>query len=314
MPTPIVLTAPSLPPLLDARLVEAAANGAFRLEQLTGGAAPEDILQDVAVLAVSGGSRVEADLIDSLPKLKLIAVHGVGYDGVDVDHARSRGVVVSNTPDVLNADVADLAVLLALSVLRRLPQADRHVRDGDWASGQAFPLTRSASGLNYGLLGMGRIGQEIARRLAPFAGDIAYHSRRPAPGVDHRHEPDLIALADWADVLIVIVPGSPATRGLVNARVLDALGPRGVLINVARGEVVDQTALIEALTTGRLGGAGLDVFVGEPDVPAALIACETCALTPHVGSATVESREAMARLVMDNICAVLAGEPAVTPV
>lgn len=252
-------------------------------------------------------------LIDALPDLKIIAVHGVGYDKVDVAHARSRGVVVTNTPDVLSADVADLALALILNTLRNLPVAERWLRDGDWASGGRFPLARRATGLRYGILGLGRIGQEIARRLAPIAGEIAYHSRHPVEGAIWRYADDPVALAGSVDVMVVAVPGGPSTKGLITADVLDALGPDGVLINIARGEVVDESALIAALDQGRLGGAGLDVFLNEPRVAQGLLDSDRCVLTPHIGSATVETRTAMADLMIANLRAVLAGELPPTP-
>jgi hydroxypyruvate reductase len=278
------------------------------------GLPPPEVADRITAVAASGAVPVDARLIDALPALKIISVHAVGYDLTDVAHARSRGVVVTHTPDVLNDDVADLAILLALSVLRRLTVLDAYVRAGRWASDGPPPLSRSATGLRYGVLGLGRIGQAIARRLEPFAGDIAYHTRRPVADAPWRHVPDLVELARSVDVLIVIVPGGDATRGLVSAEVMEALGSTGVLVNVARGEVVDQDALIEALAAGRLGGAGLDVFADEPNVPRALIDNDRCVLTPHVASATVETRNAMAELMMANLEAVLADRPPVTPV
>lgn len=265
-------------------------------------------------LVASGGTAVPNGLIDALPDLKIIAVHGVGYDKVDVAHTRARGVVVTNTPDVLSADVADMALALILSTQRRLPAAERWLRAGNWAAGGRFPLARSATGLRYGVLGLGRIGREIARRLEPFAADVAYHSRKPVEGVVWRYSPDPAALATSVDVLVVAVPGGPATKGLVDARVLEALGPDGILINIARGEVVDEDALIAALGERRLGGAGLDVFAHEPEVPQALLDSDRCVLAPHIGSATVEARSAMAGLMIANLRAVLAGEAAPTPV
>lgn len=268
----------------------------------------------ITAIAAAGSSPVDARLMDALPNLKIISVHAVGYDLVDLVHARSRGIVVTHTPDVLNDDVADMALLLTLATLRRLPEMDAYVRAGRWAEEGPPPLSRTASGLRYGLLGLGRIGQAIASRLAPFAGKIAYHTRNPVAGAPWRHEPRLVDLAASVDVLIVIVPGGDATRGLVSAEVLDALGPTGVLINVARGEVVDQTALVEALTHGRLGGAGLDVFADEPNVPQALIDSDRCVLAPHVASATIETRTAMAERMIANLQAVFAGKPPVSPV
>lgn len=268
----------------------------------------------IEALAASGGTAVPAELIDALPDLKIIAVHGVGYDKVDVAHAKARGVIVTNTPDVLSADVADLAVALTLNTLRDLSAAERWLRAGDWAMGRKFPLARRATGLKYGILGLGRIGREIARRLQPFAGEIAYHSRHPVDDVAWRYASDPVSLAGSVDVLVVAVPGGPATTGLVTAEVIAALGPDGVLINIARGEVIDEPALIAALTEGRLGGAGLDVFMNEPTVAQALIDSDRCVLTPHIASATVEARTAMADLMIANLEAVLNGKGAVTSV
>lgn len=299
-----VLAMPGLPALMTQAL---AASG-LTVRGLDG---PAD---EVGALVVSGGVVLDPALVERLPKLKLIAVHGVGYEGVDVAHATARGVAVTNTPDVLTEDVADLALGLILSVLRGLPAAERMLRAGDWARGGRAPLTRRATGLRYGVLGLGRIGRAIAARLEPFAGEIAYHSRRPVEGVAYRYATDPVALAQSVDVLVVATPGGAGTRGLVDAAVLAALGSEGVLINIARGEVVDQAALVEALETGRLGAAGLDVFDGEPVVPQALLDHPRCVLTPHVGSATVEARTAMADLVIANLKAGLAGEPLLTPV
>ncbi|MFC7378101.1 2-hydroxyacid dehydrogenase [Brevundimonas sp. GCM10030266] len=300
-----VLAMPGLPALMTQAL---AASG-LAVRGLNEGA-----LEEIGALVVSGGVKLDPAFVDSLPKLKLIAVHGVGYDGVDVAHAKARGVAVSNTPDVLTEDVADLGLALVLATLRGVPDAERFLRAGEWAKGGRSPLTRRVTGLRYGVLGLGRIGRAIAARLAPFAGEVAYHSRRPVPGVDYRYAPDARTLAASVDVLVVATPGGPETRGLVNAEVLEALGPDGVLINIARGEVVDQPALIAALDAGRLYAAGLDVFDGEPVVPQALLDHPRCVLTPHVGSATVEARTQMADLVVANLKAGLAGEPLLTPV
>ncbi|WP_395944154.1 2-hydroxyacid dehydrogenase [Brevundimonas sp.] len=311
----IDILAIGLPALADKLLTECAPALGWTLHRPgPDGLPPPEVADRITAVAASGATTVDARLIDALPALKIISVHAVGYDLTDVAHARSRGVVVTHTPDVLNDDVADLAVLLALSVLRRLTVVDAYVRAGRWAAEGPPPLSRSATGLRYGVLGLGRIGQAIARRLEPFAGDIAYHTRRPVADAPWRHVPDLVALASAVDVLIVIVPGGDATRGLVSAEVLEALGPTGVLVNVARGEVVDQDALVAALAAGRLGGAGLDVFADEPNVPQALIDSDRCVLTPHVASATVQTRNAMAELMMSNLEAVLADRPPVTPV
>ena len=305
----LVLLAPGLP---DSLLTPLRASG-LRLHTLDGGPTPEQA-EAASAYVVFGGSPASADLIDALPNLKIIAVHGVGYDGVDVDHARSRGVVVSNTPDVLTEDVADLALALTLNTLRALPLADHHLRSGRWAAGERAPLTRRASARRYGVLGLGRIGAAIARRLEPLGGSIAYHSRRPVAGVAYAYHDSARSLAEAVDVLIIATPGGPTTDKLVGAEVLAALGPDGVLINLARGGVVDEEALIVALTEDRLFGAGLDVFAHEPRVPQALLDHPRCVLTPHVGSATLETRAAMAGLVVENLLAVLSGRPAITPV
>lgn len=311
----IDILAIGLPALADKLLTERAPALGWTLHRPgPDGLPPPDVADRITAVAASGAATVDARLIDALPALKIISVHAVGYDLTDVAHACARGVIVTHTPDVLNDDVADLAVLLALSVLRRLTAMDAYVRAGRWRVEGAPPLSRSATGLRYGVLGLGRIGQAIARRLAPFAGDIAYHTRNPVAGVPWRHVPRLVDLASSSDVLIVVVPGGAATRGLVSAEVLEALGPTGVLINVARGEVVDQDALISTLASGRLGGAGLDVFADEPNVPQALIDSDRCVLTPHVASATLETRTAMAELMTANLEAVLAGRSPITPV
>lgn len=307
--TDLVLLAPGLP---DSLLAPLRASG-LRLQTMDGAPTPEQAVATTAYV-VFGGSPASAALIDSLPNLKIIAVHGVGYDGVDVAHAGSRGVVVTNTPDVLTEDVADLALALTLNTLRALPTVEHHLRSGRWAAGERAPLTRRASGRRYGVLGLGRIGAAIARRLEPLGGTIAYHSRRPVAGAAYAYHDSARALAEAVDVLIVATPGGPATDKLVGADVLAALGPDGVLINIARGGVVDEDALIAALNEDRLFGAGLDVFAHEPSVPQALLDHPRCVLTPHVGSATVETRAAMAGLVVENLLAVLSGAPAVTPV
>ena len=307
--TGLVLLAPGLP---DSLLAPLRASG-LALQVLDGAPSAEQA-EAATAYVVFGGSPASAALIDSLPKLKIIAVHGVGYDGVDVDHARSRGVVVTNTPDVLTEDVADLALALILSTLRALPTVEQHLRSGRWAAGERAPLTRRASGRRYGVLGLGRIGMAIARRLEPLGGSIAYHSRRPVADVVYAYHDSARALAEAVDVLIIATPGGASTDRLVDAEVLAALGPDGVLINIARGGVVDEEALIVALSEDRLFGAGLDVFAHEPSVPQALLDHPRCVLTPHVGSATHETRAAMAGLVVDNLLAVLSGAPAITPV
>ncbi|MBC7702595.1 MAG: 2-hydroxyacid dehydrogenase [Rhodoferax sp.] len=264
-------------------------------------------------IAASGEAKVPESLIQQLPALEIISVFGVGYDGVDVAVARAHGVPVTNTPDVLTDDVADLGVALMLSIARRIPQADKFVRAGLWPNGP-FPLARKVSGARLGIVGLGRIGQAIAQRAEPFGMSIAYTTRNKKPGCQYAYYPDAEALAHAVDFLIVITPGGAATRGLIDAKVLAALGPKGYLINVARGSVVDQPALVHAVTTGLIAGAALDVFADEPQVPAELRAHENVVLTPHMASGTWETRRAMANLALDNLRAHFAGRPLLTPV
>lgn len=268
----------------------------------------------IRVVLTGGAEGIDAATIDQLPDLALIAVCAVGYDKVDVTYARARGVRVTNTPDVLTDDTADLAIALMFATYRRVALYDRYVRAGDWASKGPPPLARKLSGQRIGILGLGRIGRAIARRAEPFAGEIAYHSRRPVEGMPYRYAADAHALAASVDILIVATPGGAETAGLVDAAMLDALGPRGTLINIARGSVVDEAALVSALVEGRLGAAGLDVFADEPHVPEALLTMDQVVLLPHQGSATVETRAAMAELALANIAAFYAGEPLPTPI
>ena len=263
-------------------------------------------------VAASGESKVPASLIAQLPALEIISVFGVGYDGVDVAAARARGIPVTNTPDVLTEDVADLGVALMLSIARRIPQADKFVRSGQWVNGP-LPLARKVHGARLGIVGLGRIGQAIARRAEAFGMRIAYTTRTRNTDSAYPWYPSAEALAREVDFLIVITPGGAATRGLIDARVLAALGSQGYLINVARGSVVDQGALVHAVTTGVIAGAALDVFEDEPNVPAELRAHENVVLTPHMASATWETRRAMAALAFGNLQAHFSGQPLLTP-
>jgi lactate dehydrogenase-like 2-hydroxyacid dehydrogenase len=265
-----------------------------------------------AVVAV--GKPFDAATIAACPQLRVISSFGVGYDTIDVAAARERGIGVSHTPDVLNEAVAELAVGLSIDVLRRVPAADRYVRAGRWELDGPFPLTRQLSGRRVGILGLGRIGRAIAERFTPFGCPVGYHSRRQVEGAPYDYFDSPVALAEWAQVLVVVVPGTPQTAGMVDRAVLEALGEDGVLVNVARGSVVDQEVLVELLLDGRLGGAGLDVFAAEPQVPEELLALDSVVLQPHLGSGTVETRTAMARLVLDNVERGLRGEPLATPV
>ena len=249
----------------------------------------------------------------AMPNLKVISCYGVGYDAIDTAAAAARGIHVTHTPNVLNAEVASTALLLMLACYRNFLAEDAHVRSGAWEREGNAPLSRSADNQTVGILGMGRIGQAIAQKLAPFNAKILYHSRSAKP-VEYIYCDSLIDMARQSDVVICITPGGPATRHLVNADVLNALGPNGTLINVSRGSVVDEEALIAALQDGRLGWAGLDVFEQEPKVPETLRALSNVALLPHVGSATVETRAAMGNLTVDNILNHLASGSVISPV
>ena len=309
-----VLSVARLSPLLTPQL-----NAAFQVHVLPE-LSPEGLLAvapQVRGIAASGDSKVPAELIAQLPALEVISVMGVGYDGVDVAAAKARGVMVTHTPNVLNDDVADLALGLMLSAARQLPAADRFVRAGQWPSG-AMPLARKLSGARLGIVGMGRIGQAIAQRALAFNMTIAYTARSAKPALPWHYLPTPEALAAESDVLVVITPGGAGTRHLINAAVLAALGrssaQKGILVNVARGSVVDEDALIDALESGALGGAGLDVFADEPRVPERLRALPQVVLTPHIGSATGQTRQAMADLAFANLRAKFTAQPLPTPV
>lgn len=264
-------------------------------------------------LAAHGETRVSRELLTQLPQLKVVSVFGVGYDGVDVQAAIDLGVPVTHTPGVLSDDVADLAIGLMLSVARGIAQADQHVRQGRWPDGP-MPLGRKVSGARLGIVGLGRIGQAIAQRAKAFGMDIAYTARTEKAGTGLRYFPDARSLAAAVDFLIVITPGGAATRHLINAEVLQALGPTGFLVNVARGSVVDEAALIRALRDGVIAGAGLDVFANEPQVPQELRSMPQVVLTPHMASATHQTRQAMADLAFANLQAGVSGQALLTPV
>jgi hydroxypyruvate reductase len=268
------------------------------------------------IRAIVGGgeSKVPRSLLEQLPALEMISIMGVGYDGVDVAAALERKIPVTHTPGVLNDDVADLAIGLMLSVARRIPQADQYVRSGRWAREGAMPLARKMSGARLGIVGLGRIGQAIANRAVAFGMSVAYTTRNAKPGVAYPFYPSVEALAAQVDFLVVITPGGAGTRHLINAEVLKALGPRGYLINVARGTVVDEAALIDALQNGVIAGAALDVFEKEPLVPEALCSMDNVVLVPHIGSSTRETRQAMADLAAANLQAHFAGKPLISPV
>lgn len=270
-----------------------------RIERSDPALVTPEMASSVRGIANFGG--VNAALIDALPNLEIIASFGVGYDGVDARHAASRGIMVTNTPDVLTEEVADTALGLLLMTVRELTAAERYLREGRWAAQGAYPLTSSMRDRTVGMVGLGRIGLAIARRLDAMQVPVVYHARNGRPDVPYRHYPDLRAMAAAVDTLMVIVPGTASTRHLIDAEILRALGTNGVLINVARGTVVDEEALVDALRTRTILAAGLDVFAQEPKVPDALIALPNAVLLPHVGSASVHTRRAMGQLVVDNV-------------
>jgi lactate dehydrogenase-like 2-hydroxyacid dehydrogenase len=267
----------------------------------------------VRALAATAGAKVDASLMGKFPKLEIVGAFGVGYDSIDAKWAGEHGVVVTNTPDVLNEEVADTALGLLLATVRQLPQADSYVREGKWTE-KPFPLTMTLQDRTAGVVGMGRIGKAIGKRLEAFNVPVVYHSRNKAAGVSYKHYPDLKAMAKDVDVLIVITPGGAATKHLINKDVLEALGPNGIVINVARGSVIDEKALIEALRDKKILSAGLDVFENEPNVPQALKDMPHVVLLPHVGSASVHCRNLMGQLVVDNLVAWASGKPPLTPV
>lgn len=263
-------------------------------------------------IVMTGGSVTPPAFLDQLPALEIISVNGVGYDGVPIDYCRARGIRVTNTPDVLTDDVADIAVALVLMTSRRLVQANRWLHAGEWDKG-ATTLTGKVSGKRAGIVGLGRIGKAIAQRLTACGMHIGYHGRG-VQDVPYAFHADLLGLAEWSDFLIVACPGGEKTKHLINAEVLRALGAKGTLINIARGSIVDETALIEALRDGVIQSAGLDVFEHEPKVPAELLAMEHVTLLPHIGSATRETRGEMSQLVLDNLDAHFSGQPLITAV
>ncbi len=267
-----------------------------------------------AVAMVGGHLPIDEAYMRRFPHLEIISSFGVGYDNIDAKAAGRRGIIVTNTPGVLDDEVADTALGLMIMTVRQLPQAERYLRAGQWSAKGAYPLSPSLRGRTVGILGLGRIGKAIATRVSAFGLDVVYCGRRAQADVPYRYYPSLIELAKASDVLIVVAPGGPATRHIVNAEVLEALGPDGVLINIARGSLVDEKALIVALRSGTILAAGLDVFENEPSVPQELIALENTVLLPHVGSASVKTRRAMAECVVANLLAWADGKPPLTPV
>lgn len=288
----------------------------FHLHHLVSEADPQAFLAaeghtfDAVVTSAFVG--LDPAVLSALTRVQIISNFGVGVDGIDLAEAARRGIAVGYTPDVLNACVADLAWGLLIDTARRLSEADRFVRAGQWLHGR-FPLATRVSGKRLGIVGLGRIGREVARRAGGFDMAIRYTNRRPLADLPDTFEPDLLALARWADFLMVVTPGGAETRHLISREVMRALGPDGLLINVARGSVVDEQALVAALQAGELGGAGLDVFDDEPHVPAALLGLPRVVLLPHVASGTHETRQAMADLTVRNLLAHFAGGAVVSP-
>ena len=297
-------------PALEARLAET-----YDLHPLWEEADPEAFLAahggEFTALVTSARHGADAATIAAMPALEVISSFGVGLDAIDLDAARARGIAVGYTPDVLNDCVADTAFALVMDVARRITESDRFVRRGDWKKGP-FPLATKVSGKKLGILGMGRIGRVIARRASGFDMEVRYHNRRELDDVDFVYAASLKELAQWADFLVIASAGGAETRGLVSREILDALGPQGYLVNISRGTVVDEAALVEALQHKRIAGAGLDVFEDEPNVPEALFALDNVVLLPHLASNTHETRAAMAQRVEDNLAAFLAGKPMIS--
>jgi hydroxypyruvate reductase len=264
-------------------------------------------------LATFGPMPVDGRLMDALPKLEIISNFGVGVDAINLDDAKTRGIIVTNTPDVLNECVADTAIALVLSTLRKLPQSEWYTRAGHWASKGPYPLTTSLGGKTLGILGLGRIGEAIAKRAMAMGMKIRYHNRRKKDAA-FPYDPDPVTLAKNSDVLMVVTPGGPETQQLVGAKVLDALGPKGYVVNIARGSVIDEPLLLRYLQENRIAGAGLDVFVDEPHIPPEYFKLDNAVLFPHVGSATMETRKAMGDLQIENLRLHFSGKPVATRV
>jgi hydroxypyruvate reductase len=311
MKQPLIITGPMYPPTL------AELEQTYDAHRLWTAPDKEALLASMAdritAVASSNSGGINGATMAKLPKLRTIAHFGVGYDTVDVDAAKGAKIAVTNTPDVLTEEVADLAIALLLAAVRRVPQGDKYVREGKWLKG-AMPLTDSVQGKTCGIIGMGRIGRAIAKRAEAFNLKVAYQGPNKKSDVSWAYFKDPVELAKEADILIVACPGGESTRGLVNRATLEALGPKGTIVNIARGTVIDEAAMLEALQGGKLGAAGLDVFADEPRVPEAFFALDNVVLQPHVGSATHQTRKAMGQLVIDNLAAHFAGTPLLTPI
>ena len=305
----VVAASPLYPPVMEALSATYAVHHLYQAQDRATFLAP--LKNTVRGIATFSG-KVDASLMAALPRLEIVASMTIGLDHVDLEAAKARRIRVTNTPDVLTDDVADLAIGLMIAVARRLMVADRFVRDGGWLKGP-LPLQSKLGGTTLGVVGMGRIGLAIARRAVAMGMTVVYHNPRPKSDLPYRFYPDLVAMAADVEYLVVACPGGAATRHLVSARVVEALGPKGTVINIARGSVIDQAAMVLALAARKLAGAGLDVFEDEPRVPEALTKLDSVVLTPHVGSATQATRLAMGRLMLDNLAAQFAGKPLLTP-
>jgi lactate dehydrogenase-like 2-hydroxyacid dehydrogenase len=309
---PDVLVVGELMPYAMQKLAEG-----YTLHKLYEAGDKEAFLREVGgrirAFATDGHYGATAAEIDACPNLGIIGCCGAGTDNIDVEYARRKGIPVTNTPGVLNEDTANLAVALLLATTRGLVVHDRYAREGRWKREGDPPLARSIYDRRAGLVGLGRIGRTIAEKLGAFRVEVAYHARHKGSDVPYPYYSDLVALARDSDFLILAVPGGAATKGLVDREVIDALGPEGILINVGRGSVVDEAAMVAALQEGRLGGAGLDVFANEPNIPQALTTMDNVVLQPHLGSATVETRRAMDDLLLANLAAHFNSRPLLTP-
>lgn len=296
-----------------------ALEAAYTLHPLPGSGSPADLPEDtrqkIRGVAFKGHGALTPAFIDALPGLEIIANFGVGYDTIDTAYAAQKGIPVTNTPDVLTDEVADLTVGMIVTRNRDLVGADAWVRSGRWATEGEFPLQRKTSGRSVGIVGLGRIGLAIGRRLEPFGMALHYHARSPKPGgAAWTYHADLVAMARAVEILIICLPGGAATKAYVGRAALEALGPEGLLVNIARGTTVDEAALLDCLESGALGQAALDVFLGEPAIDPRFAALSNVLLLPHIGSATVETRKAMGALQRQNLAAHFAGEPLLTPV
>jgi lactate dehydrogenase-like 2-hydroxyacid dehydrogenase len=308
---PVLVPAPTMPLIMEGIA------GAFTLHKLWEQPDPEAFIRDVgpSIRAIAGSAkkRMDGAWLARFPKLEFVSNFGVGYDGVDAAWCGGNGVIVSNTPDVLTDEVADLAIGLLLATIRQLPQADAYLRRGDWLKAP-FPLTTTLRERTVGIVGLGRIGKAIAKRLEGFGVEIAYFGRSRQSGVPYRYHDTLVGMAKAVDVILSVAPGGGETHHMINADVLKALGPEGILVNVGRGTVVDEQALIAALADGTIRSAGLDVFEDEPRVPQALIDMPHVVLLPHVGSASHHTRRLMGQLVVDNLVSWFSGKGPLTPV